>query len=60
MGECKPNVSLDAVVPMATAPENACVGLGYAIGDARDFERVLAADVLMDALARVRKVLIGQ
>lgn len=50
MGECKPNVSLDAVVPMATAPENACVGLGYAIGDARDFERVLAADVLMDAL----------
>ena len=50
MGERKPNVSLDAVVPMATAPENACVGLGYAIGDARDFERVLAADVLMDAL----------
>ena len=50
MGVCGPHVSLDAVIPMATAPENACVGLGYAIGDAREFERVLAVDVLLDAL----------
>ena len=27
------------VATMATAPENACVGLGYVIGDARDFAR---------------------
>ena len=50
MGQCAPTVSLGGVIPMATAPENACVGLGYAIGDARDFERVLAVDVLLDAL----------
>ena len=37
-------------VPMPTAPENATVGLGYAVGAPHDFERVLAADVLMDAL----------
>lgn len=50
MGECAPTVSLDGSIPMATAPENACIGLGYVVGPARDFERVLAVDVLMDAL----------
>ncbi|MDO5043385.1 MAG: insulinase family protein [Slackia sp.] len=45
-----PRVDTDVTVRMDTAPENACVGLGYVVGDARDFERVLACDVLMDAL----------
>lgn len=38
-------------VPMDTAPENAAVALGYVIGTAADRERVLAADVLLDAIA---------
>jgi Zn-dependent M16 (insulinase) family peptidase len=36
---------------MATAPENAAVALAYVIGTAADRERVLACDVLLDALA---------
>ena len=36
---------------MATAPENASVGLAYVIGTSHDRERVLAADVLLDAIA---------
>ncbi|WP_294438494.1 insulinase family protein [uncultured Slackia sp.] len=50
IGIAAPRVTLDVEVPMDTAPENATVGVGYVIGEARDFERVLAADVLMDAL----------
>lgn len=50
IGIAAPRVALDVEVPMDTAPENATVGVGYVIGAARDFERVLAADVLMDAL----------
>lgn len=50
IGIAAPHVTLDVEVPMDTAPENATVGVGYVIGEARDFERVLAADVLMDAL----------
>ena len=38
-------------VEMATAPENASVGVAYVIGNARDRERVLATDVLLDTLA---------
>ncbi|MBP3884216.1 MAG: insulinase family protein, partial [Olsenella sp.] len=38
-------------VEMATAPENASVGLGYVIGTAADCERVLAVDIMLDALA---------
>lgn len=37
-------------VTMATSPENASVGLAYVIGDACDREKVLAADILLDAL----------
>ncbi len=37
-------------VQMATAPENASVGLGYVIGTAADRERILATDILLDAL----------
>ena len=35
---------------MKTAPENACCAVGYVIGEARDRERMLAADVLLDAI----------
>lgn len=51
MGELEPRRAMDVVEYMETAPENACVGLAYVACEARDFERVLAADVLMDALA---------
>ncbi len=50
VGVQAPRVATDVAVSMDTAPENACVGLGYVVGQARDFERVLACDVLMDAL----------
>ncbi len=38
-------------VPMATAPENASVALAYVIGTFADRERVLAFDILLDAIA---------
>ena len=50
IGIAVPRVVLDTQVSMDTAPENATVGVGYVIGQARDFERVLATDVLIDAL----------
>ncbi len=50
IGVQAPLVVTDVTASMDTAPENACVGLGYVVGDARDFERVLACDVLLDAL----------
>ncbi len=40
-----------STVSMDTAPENAEVGLAYVIGTSADRERVLATDVLLDALA---------
>lgn len=45
-----PTEALDVVVEMNTSPENACAGLGYVIGTAADNERIIAADILMDAL----------
>ena len=50
IGIAAPCVTLDTQISMDTAPENATVGAGYVIGQARDFERVLATDVLIDAL----------
>ncbi|MBR3160347.1 MAG: insulinase family protein [Atopobiaceae bacterium] len=38
-------------VEMATAPENAAVALAYVVGDASQRERLLATDVLLDAIA---------
>ncbi|MBQ3105927.1 MAG: insulinase family protein, partial [Eggerthellaceae bacterium] len=35
---------------MSTAPENACMALGYVVGTAHDRQRVIAADILLDAL----------
>lgn len=37
-------------VPMATTPDNACVAVAYVFATASERERVLAADVLVDAL----------
>ena len=37
-------------VPMATAPSNSEIGLSYVLGTAADRTRVLAVDVLLDAL----------
>ena len=37
-------------VEMATTPDNALVGMAYVIGDAADRKRLVAADVLIDAL----------
>ncbi len=37
-------------VEMATTPDNALVGMAYVIGDASDRKRLVAADVLIDAL----------
>ncbi len=37
-------------VPMATTPENALVGMAYVLGGALDRKRVIAADILFDAL----------
>lgn len=37
-------------VEMATTPDNALVGMAYVIGDATDRKRLVAADVLIDAL----------
>ena len=38
------------VVPMATAPENVCAAVGFVIGRAAERERIVAADILMDAI----------
>ncbi|MEG0460558.1 insulinase family protein [Gordonibacter sp.] len=45
-----PIVARDAVRTMATAPENACVGLGYVIGDAAQRTRIVATEIVLDAL----------
>lgn len=37
-------------VPMATSPENRCVGLGYVVGDAAEREKILATTILLEAL----------
>ena len=36
---------------MATAPENACMGLGWVIGHVRERTRIVAVDILLDAIA---------
>ncbi len=41
---------LGVVRRMQTAPENACAGLGFIIGHARERTRVVACEILLDAL----------
>ena len=45
-----PVVAAHVVRDMDTAPENACAGLGYVIGDADERTRLVAVDILLDAL----------
>ncbi len=47
----QPLRNLNIQKTMATAPENACMALGYVIGDASDRTRMVAADILIDAIA---------
>ena len=55
-GEPNPLVRQDPLVcdyervEMPTTPDNALVGMAYVIGDAADRKRLVAADVLIDAL----------
>ncbi len=46
-----PVVSLGNTKEMVTTPDNACCALAYAIGNATDFQNVVAYEILTDALA---------
>lgn len=46
----KPVERLGVVKTMVTAPENACMGLGYMVGEVRDHTRMVATDILIDVL----------
>ena len=46
----RPVLSLGVIRTMDTAPENACMGLGFVIGGARERTRIMAVDVLLDAI----------
>lgn len=46
----EPVCSLGIVRTMDTAPENACMGLAFVVGHAQDRTRVMAVDVLLDAI----------
>lgn len=46
----EPVQNFGVVKEMPTAPENACCALGYVIGAAPGYERLMAADTLVDVL----------
>lgn len=46
----KPVKNLGAVKRMPTAPENACIGMGCVVGNASERTRIIAIDILIDAL----------
>ncbi len=48
--EQAPVVASNVEVRMKTAPENAMAGIGYVCGHIRDRKRIVAADILIDAL----------
>lgn len=50
LGLQAPVAPAPVVVPMATAPENACAAVGFVVGRAAERERIVAADILMDAI----------
>lgn len=50
LGLQAPVAPAPVVVPMATAPENACAAVGFVIGRAAERERIVAADILTDAI----------
>ena len=51
LGTQEPVTSFGNRVPMATAPENAQMMLGYVVGSIRDRTRLIATDILLDAVA---------
>ncbi|MBQ9690914.1 MAG: insulinase family protein, partial [Eggerthellaceae bacterium] len=50
IGTQKAHVSPDVSVPMNTAEHNACVGAGYVIGNSTDVKRIMATEILLDAV----------
>ena len=50
LGHQEPHRAEYRCIEMATAPENALAGLAYVLGDAVDTRRIIAADVLFEAL----------
>ncbi|MGI6046301.1 MAG: insulinase family protein [Eggerthellaceae bacterium] len=46
----EPVENLNVVHHMVTAEENACLGLGYVVGEAHEHTRMIAVDILLDAL----------
>ena len=46
----EPVINRGVRIEMPTAPENACCGIAYCIGSSTDHERLIATDVLIDAL----------
>ena len=51
LDEQVPVCALGVKRTMQTAPENACMGLGYVIGHVRERTRIVATDILLDAIA---------
>ncbi len=63
LGHQEPVVCDYERMEMSTTPDNALAGMAYVLGDALDTERIIAADVLFDALlgsneAPVKKAII--
>ena len=50
LAEQAPVKNLGLRTPMATAPENACAGLAYVVGDVHERTRMVATDILLDAV----------
>lgn len=46
----KPVCNLGIVRTMDTAPENACMGLAFVIGGSKERTRIMAVDILLDAI----------
>lgn len=51
IGMQAPVITMDAACTMATSADNACTALGYVVGCAHEVERVVAVDILLDAIA---------
>lgn len=48
--EQAPVKNLGVTRTMSTAPENSCMGLGFVVGHARERMRMIATDILIDAI----------
>ena len=50
LAEQPPVKHLGITRAMSTAPENSCMGLAYVVGNVRERTRMIAADILIDAI----------